>query len=90
MRKLAIVLNAADGYTIKESNGKSWLNFTTSKTVLEPTFFSGMQAEVLLGEEVIGVMGVLHPNVVNNFGWENPASVLELNIQALFEKNLKK
>ena len=49
----------------------------------EPMFFSGRGADVLLGSKVIGHLGILHPEVLDNFDITLPCSVLEINLEPL-------
>lgn len=54
----------------------------------DPTFFPGMAAEVVLrsadgSEKSVGVMGVVHPEVLANYDVSYPCSVVELDIEAL-------
>lgn len=69
MRKLDI--DNETEYTIRASNDK--------------TFFDGMQAHVLLNGNVIGIFGIVHPDVLNNFHWFSPTSVLELTVEPLID-----
>lgn len=52
-------------------------------------YFAGMSAEIVLvntetkAEQVVGSMGVVHPNVLRNFEITYPASILELNLELL-------
>ena len=55
----------------------------------DPCFFPGMNAEVVLtvvatGEaQVVGVMGVVHPEVLTHFDVHYPCSVVELDVEAI-------
>ena len=55
----------------------------------DPCFFPGMNAEVVLkvvatGEEkVVGLMGVVHPEVLAHFDVHYPCSVVELDVEAI-------
>jgi len=55
----------------------------------DPCFFPGMNAEVVLtvvatGEaKVVGVMGVVHPEVLTHFDVHYPCSVVELDVEAI-------
>eukprot|EP01080_Neovahlkampfia_damariscottae_P004438 gene4438-7813_t len=46
-------------------------------------FFKGRQANIVYENEVIGIFGILHPEVLQNFGIRYPCSVIELNIEKL-------
>jgi phenylalanyl-tRNA synthetase beta chain len=54
----------------------------------DPTFFPGMAADVVLRwangtEKSVGVMGVVHPEVLSNYEVSYPCSVVELDLEAL-------
>lgn len=74
MKKFAVKYNIetcdSDGYSIKEST--------------HPTFFEKRQVEVFLGQTSIGHMGVLHPEVLKAYKLTNPCSVLEINMEKVF------
>jgi phenylalanyl-tRNA synthetase beta chain len=48
-----------------------------------PLFFPGQQFEVLLHGESVGVMGVVHPQVLHNFNWTHPTVMWELSVGPL-------
>merc|ERR1712142_152620 len=47
----------------------------------DSTFFPGRAAEVVYNGSVIGVMGVLHPDVLSKFEIVNPCAALEINVE---------
>ncbi|XP_003745526.1 phenylalanine--tRNA ligase beta subunit [Galendromus occidentalis] len=47
----------------------------------DETFFRGRCAEILIGGKRIGVLGVVHPNVLTNFDLNIPVAALELCIE---------
>ncbi|XP_059053514.1 phenylalanine--tRNA ligase beta subunit [Achroia grisella] len=47
----------------------------------DPAYFPGRCAEVVMGGEVIGKIGVIHPNVLAAFDLTNPCSAVEINIE---------
>ncbi|CAF3482917.1 unnamed protein product [Adineta steineri] len=47
----------------------------------DSAFFPGRHAEIIVCGEKRGTIGVLHPNVIEQFGLKLPCSVLELNIE---------
>jgi phenylalanyl-tRNA synthetase beta subunit len=48
-----------------------------------------MRAEIVVrwndsrGEQVVGVFGAVHPNVLENFGITYPCSLVELNVELI-------
>ena len=49
--------------------------------ILDPRFLSKRCAEVVVKGKVIGTMGVLHPQIIENFELIQPCSAIEINIQ---------
>lgn len=49
----------------------------------DDTFFPGRRADITLNGTKIGTFGVIHPEVLLNFGIPNPCSAVELNVEAL-------
>jgi len=49
----------------------------------DESFLAGRCAQIVVRNKVVGVMGVLHPDVVTNFDLSLPCAALELNIQVL-------
>jgi phenylalanyl-tRNA synthetase beta chain len=57
-----------------------------------PYLFLKLQAAIFVKEERIGEMGVVHPEVLKQFKWPYPVSMIELNFEkvvALFESKAK-
>jgi phenylalanyl-tRNA synthetase beta chain len=52
----------------------------------EEGLFPGRQAQILLGRDVLGVVGQLHPQVVQSFELNDPVFVLELDVAALLAR----
>ena len=50
-----------------------------------PHYISGRSAEVVLGEDVFGHVGEVHPAVLDAYGIEMPAAAFELNLQRLLD-----
>ncbi|GMI99497.1 hypothetical protein like AT1G72550 [Hibiscus trionum] len=48
----------------------------------EPEFLLGRQAKIIYKGSRIGTFGIVHPEVLNNFGIPDPCSFLELNIES--------
>lgn len=59
--------NDKKGYYIRPCNDK--------------TYFSGRCAEVVVKGEVIGKLGVIHPDVLNKFELVNPCAAVEINLE---------
>ena len=55
-----------------------FLNFV----FLDPTFFPGRCAQVIVKGNPVGVMGVIHPDVIDKFDLNLPCAALELNVEA--------
>nr|CAG4634698.1 EOG090X03QT [Alona affinis] len=51
------------------------------KNIEDDTFFGGRCAEIVVDGKSVGVLGVLHPDVVSAFDLNMPCSALELNIE---------
>lgn len=47
------------------------------------SFLEGRAASILVGDEQAGIVGELHPQVLENWGIQNPAATFELNAQTL-------
>lgn len=43
-------------------------------------FLSGQQFEVVLNGRKVGVLGVVHPKVLRNFGWGHPTAMWEIDV----------
>lgn len=71
MCKLNIKPDNKSGYYIKPAD--------------DPTYMEGRQAFVLFKEEIIGIFGVIHPQVLLNFEWPFPTSILEINLEPLIK-----
>ena len=54
-----------------------------------PSFLPGRVAEVLVASELVGVVGEVHPEVLVNFGLENPVAALELSLRPLMRAGNK-
>lgn len=58
-----------------------WLD---DKNCRDDAYFPGRRALVMFGDREIGVLGWIHPQVLQHFGLSNPCSALELDIDLLF------
>jgi phenylalanyl-tRNA synthetase beta chain len=50
-----------------------------------PSFIKGRCGEVFIGKKSVGLIGELHPQVITNFGLQNPVACFEINIEPLKE-----
>ncbi|MGQ9542972.1 MAG: phenylalanine--tRNA ligase subunit beta [Candidatus Bathyarchaeia archaeon] len=50
-----------------------------------PSFIKGRAASLILSDREIGILGEVHPQVLENFGVENPAAAFELDLSSLME-----
>jgi len=50
-----------------------------------PSYFPGFCGDVIVNAEVVGRIGLIHPEVINNFNLNNPAAALELNLEKLWK-----
>ncbi|KAG6441746.1 hypothetical protein O3G_MSEX001931 [Manduca sexta] len=67
MALLAVPCHPERGYSLRQCE--------------DPAYFPGRCAEVLLRQQVIGKIGVIHPNVLTAFELTNPCSVVEIDIE---------
>ncbi len=91
-RKLAIAIaDTKANYTIIKSILDSikellGLNLTLNEAN-HGTFINGRCASISLGNKEIGVIGEVHPQVLENFGIEVPVAALELNLEDIVKNN---
>lgn len=50
-------------------------------SVLDATYFPGRCADVVYAGQVVGTLGVLHPDVVTKFDLSMPCAALEMTIE---------
>lgn len=55
------------------------------KETNHPSFLQGRVAAVSLGDLELGVVGEIHPEVLNNFELENPTGAFEIDLQKLID-----
>lgn len=55
--------------------------FNIAIIISDATYFPGRAAEVVLRGNVIGKIGVLHPEVITKFDLNNPCAALEISIE---------
>jgi len=53
------------------------------KSTKHPSFLEGRVAAVFLKRKEMGVLGEMHPKVLNNFQLENPTSAFEIDIEEI-------
>jgi phenylalanyl-tRNA synthetase beta chain len=53
---------------------------------IDPTFFKSRQANVFLKGKKIGIIGILHPKVLENYKINFPVAVVELYIESLLNE----
>jgi phenylalanyl-tRNA synthetase beta chain len=59
---------------------KSW----EIKPIRHPSFIEGRVAGISLKHKEIGVLGEIHPEVLNNFELENPTSAFEIDLEEIW------
>ena len=62
----------------------------TVKSTSHPSFIDGRTAEIRIEEKRIGIVGEIHPAVLNNFDLENPTGAFEINLEHLMERLSRK
>lgn len=60
---------------------KNW----TVKETNHPSFLEGRAATISLDDVKLGVVGEVHPEVLNNFELENPTSAFEIDLQKIIK-----
>jgi len=60
---------------------KNW----TVKETNDPSFLQGRAVTVSLGDTELGVVGEIHPEVLNNFELENPTGAFEIDLQKIIK-----
>jgi len=51
-----------------------------------PSFLEGRTAAIQVGRKQVGVLGEIHPEVLNNFEVENPTAALEIDLEWLIHR----
>jgi phenylalanyl-tRNA synthetase beta chain len=54
------------------------------RAVKHPSFIDGRAAAIILKQEEIGVLGEVHPEVLNNFELETPIGAFEIDLETIF------
>ncbi len=55
------------------------------KPINHPSFLEGRTGSILIGDHEVGVIGEVHPRVIENWKLENPIAAMELDLDQLFE-----
>ncbi len=50
-----------------------------------PSFLEGRTGSILIGDHEVGIIGEVHPQVIENWKLENPIAAMELDLDQLFE-----
>jgi phenylalanyl-tRNA synthetase beta subunit len=66
-------------YFLKRENHISKIDLFSADT----TFFPGRCGEVIVNGKPVGIVGVLHPDVISKFDINLPCAALEIDIEAL-------
>jgi phenylalanyl-tRNA synthetase beta chain len=62
---------------------KNWI----AKETNHPSFLTGRAATISLEDMEVGVVGEVHPEVLNNFYLENPTGAFEIDLQKIIDSN---
>ena len=49
----------------------------------DDSFFEGRQANIFVKGKSVGILGLIHPNVLNSFGLKYPCSAIEMNLDLI-------
>lgn len=90
MQVLDVSFSSDNGntYQIKAIDGKdsntyfyAYIVFSSSIFILDETYFPGRCAQIIYRGNVIGLMGVLHPEVISAYELTMPCSAFEINLE---------
>lgn len=56
----------------------------------QPFLYGKLQAAVYINQEKIGDMGIVHPEILKQYKWQYPISMIELNFERMVELYLSK
>ena len=79
------VIHGALGLLMTKIGATLGKDYTLVEDEADRKFFPGRGAKVLLANQPIGCIGVLHPEVLANFELKNPVSVLELDLEPVWQ-----
>jgi phenylalanyl-tRNA synthetase beta chain len=51
--------------------------------VVHPSYIDGRVGEVVINEQRVGIIGEIHPGVLERWKLENPASAFEINLDKI-------
>lgn len=57
----------------------------TLSPINEPSFLDGRVGSILIGDKAVGIIGEIHPQVVENWKLEDPVAGMELDLNRLFQ-----
>ena len=57
------------------------------KETAHPSFIKGRVGDILYNNKKIGIIGEIHPSVLENFGLKNPVLAMEIDIQGIYESD---
>jgi phenylalanyl-tRNA synthetase beta chain len=85
----AVSSHASANFTEMKSNLEALLSNMgliewVIKAVNHPSFLQGRAAAVYFRNKKFGIVGEVHPEVLNNFELENPTAAFEINLEAIF------
>jgi phenylalanyl-tRNA synthetase beta chain len=56
------------------------------KEAKHPSFLDGRTSAIYIKNRRVGVLGEIHPEVLNNFELENPTAALEIDLEMLIRR----
>ncbi|MGA8904575.1 MAG: phenylalanine--tRNA ligase subunit beta [Candidatus Bathyarchaeia archaeon] len=57
----------------------------TLKPTVDPSYLEGRVGSILIGDREVGIIGEVHPQVLENWRLENPVAGMELDLDQLFQ-----
>ncbi len=57
----------------------------TLSPISDPSFLDGRVGSILIGDKTVGIIGEVHPQVVENWKLEDPVAAMELDLDRLFQ-----
>jgi phenylalanyl-tRNA synthetase beta chain len=52
--------------------------------IVDPSYLEGRVGSILIGDRMVGLVGEVHPQVLENWKLENPVAAMELDLDQLF------